>query len=748
MKIWLLTTEYPPSYGGGIATYCHHTARMLTSYGHQVTVITPDSCASSQVEISVDGLLTIVRFRPGHNEIYRYMGYAAALSWDFSEVVEQLIDKMGPPDIVEAQEYLGIAYFLLQKKKILWPKLADIPIILTLHTPKFLCDLYDRLPAYRFSNFWIGEMERFAIRAADAIICPSRYLLDELRKHIDLSEVESFVIPNPFAFDGNCENIKSDLSDVMSTEVIFLGRLEHRKGVIPLLRYFKNLVKEQTGIRLILIGGDTFFHPKDMMLSDYLHKHFDDLFSNGRVIWEGKLSPVKLKERLLKARTVIVPSLFENFPYAVVESMALGKVVLVSDSGGHREIVEDGKSGFIFFHDSPSSFKQKMLQILELSKDRSCQIGTNAKARIKELCAYEAVYPAKIGVFERLTHKKDKKRFFPFIRGPIKINSFEVDSATESKKGLLSIVIPYYNMGRYVKETVESVFRSLYPQKEVIIVNDGSDDAYSIAILHQIERDYPVYVVHKNNEGLALARNTGAIEARGEFIAFLDADDLVDPEYYSWAIQLLNHYKNVSFVGCWTQYFGANEGIWPTWNPEPPYLLVHNTINSSGLVFRRADFLRYGLNDPDMEYGMEDYECIIRLVKYGCRGIVIPKPFFKYRVRPDSMSRQFNRSNVLYLLRLISEKHRDWYREYVVDVVNLLNSNGPGYLYDNPTRDLPPVGFVHKNINTMDIQSLHSVQQLPVELKEQFLSLWQNPTFRKAVQVFFKLRLYKIFKKR
>lgn len=690
MKIWLLTTEYPPFYGGGIATYCFHTARMLSSYGHEVTVFLQDTSLCDSHSVSRDGKTRVVRFKPGEREVYKYLGYVAALSYDFAETVKEYIRREGGPDLIECQDYLGIGYFLLHQKKVLYPELKDIPVLLTLHTPKFLVDKYDRAPAYRFPDFWTGEMERFAMRAADALISPSKYLLERLAGEVRLDDKNCRVIPHPFVMtetEANGEIFFFDRNDV-----VFLGRVQYLKGIEHAIKYFRELWEEGWEIPLKIIGGETFFYPKGKKMGVYLREKYKKYFRRGLIEFEGIMPPRNLYARLSRAHVVIVPSLLESFSYAVVESMSLEKVVLASDSGGQREIIKDGENGFLFSHTDPDQFRNKLSHILQAGEQEIMDTGRRAGERVRELCAYSSVYRQKIKIMEELSENSANSRVFPFIRTGFKAGERTIDS--REQKDLLSIVIPYFNMGNYVRDTLDSLMQITYPQKEIIIVNDGTDDPRSLAVLYEVENLYPVHVLHKRNAGLANARNTGAKRARGEFIAFLDADDMVSPEYYRWAVNILKTYDNISFVGCWTEYFGAAEGMWPTWNPEPPYFLVHNTVNSSALVFKKRDFLLYGLNDPEMEYGMEDYESVIRMVKNGCPGTIIPEPLFQYRIRPDSMSRQFNRDKLLYLYRLITEKHGDFLGEYAEGVFNLLNHNGPGYLYDNPTWDCPPVGFL------------------------------------------------------
>ncbi len=746
MILWLVTTEYPPFYGGGIATYCLHTANMMSQKGHEVTVFISDHSIDCPLQILNENLIRIVRFKPGEKDIYKYLGYAAALSYDISEIIEGFIKNEGNPDVIEFHDYLGISYFSIQKKKVYWKYLKEARILVTVHTPKFICDYYDQAPVYNITNYWTAEMERYCICAADTVISPSLYLLNELSKYIDLSDVDSHVVPNPFSVKSdNMDNL-----DIEKNDVIFFGRLQYLKGIDYILNKFSSLWDNGFQIPLKIIGSDTYFYLKNKMWTDYINQKFKKYVDENLIVFEGLIPTDKLYNRLKKAHVIIIPSCFENFPYSVIESMALGKIILVSDSGGQRELVENNKNGFVFSHDEPDELENKLKLILSLSDDRMQEISREAKITIEEICSYENVYTKKITVLEQLINKNKFSRQYPFIRkrekSLEKLKEHEKDSINkpyQEVKGLLSVIVPYYNMGEYVREALESIINTTYPDKEIIIVNDGSDELESLTVLYEVQEQYPVEIIHKKNGGLSSARNAGAEAARGEYIAFLDSDDMISSEYYEWAIKLLQHYDNVSFIGCWAQYFEGSEKIWPAWNPEPPYLLIHNLVNSSALVLRRRDFLLYGMNDPKMEYGMEDYESVVNMVKNGCMGIVIPKPLFQYRIRSNSMSSHFNNNNMAYLQRLISEKHSEIYKEYAPDIFNLLNHNGPGYFYGNPSKNYLPMGFVEVDVVTLDITG--SSYEIPIELKNELTRLWKKPLFRKAIKLFFNMKLNKLF---
>jgi glycosyltransferase involved in cell wall biosynthesis len=295
-----------------------------------------------------------------------------------------------------------------------------------------------------------------------------------------------------------------------------------------------------------------------------------------------------------------------------------------------------------------------------------------------------AIFQHKQTLINELLHNDGRKDRYPFTT-EIRESPSESVQLAAGVVDLLSVVVPFYNMGDYIEETLQSVFASDYKHLEVIVVDDGSTDSKCIAVLALLENKYPIRVIRRSNSGLAATRNYGASIAKGTYLAFLDPDDTVEPTYYGKAVAILQQYRNVHFVGSWLSYFGEGKGTWPTFNPEPPYLLIHNPINSSAVVLKRPTFVNYGTNRTDLIYGMEDWESVISMVSQGYRGVVIPQKLFRYRVRKGSMSQSFTREKQLYLMKVIAKKHRAFYAEYGAEVALLLNSNGSALYFDNPT---------------------------------------------------------------
>ncbi|MBC3538720.1 glycosyltransferase [Rufibacter sp. H-1] len=641
-----------------------------------VTVFVPDATISSFEVIVNEDKVRIVKFSPNYSGKADSLGYVANLSLSFAEIVKKFIKSESEPNFIEAQDYLGIAYYLLQYKLTSVVKLEHVPIVLTLHSPAFIYLDYNRVPTYRFPEFWTCEMEKSSILSADILISPTQFLVDEIQKYVNIDNKTVHVIPNPFV-----SNEYTKPFSFQRNKVVYYGKLSPQKGTFQLLEYFDELWREGNDYKLTIIGGtDIVYYPEFRTMGQIVEERYGNYISSGLLELKGKISPNKISEYLDDAHLILVPSIVDNLPYVVLEAMANKRPVLASVQGGQREIITDGVNGFLFDHSEPGSFSSKLLKVLQMNEEQLTEITTNAFAGL------DRYYPDYI-----LTKKLDVLKNFT-IEGGLDTYPFEFQEDYTSKTNtlnddLLSVVIPYFNMGEYIEECVESVLSSDYTSLEVIIVNDGSTDRSSLNKLEEIKSKSKVVILNQRNSGVADARNFGAENANGRFLAFLDADDKVSRSYYSKAIAILNQYKNVFFVGCWVKYFGDSSQIWPTLNPQPPYLLVHNTVNSSALVYERNAFLLNGKNDKFVDYGLEDYESVLNMVSCGFNGVVIPEVHFHYRIRPGSMIRKIRTEKWLYSYSYIAKKHEQYFKSFATSVINIQNANGPGFTYDNPTLD-------------------------------------------------------------
>ena len=681
MKIWFLTGEFAPDFGGGIGTYVENCAKMFAEAGDDVTVIVR-SLKENKEEKTKEGY-KVVRFRQGEGEYYTYLGYDNALAYQYYEVIMKLIDKYGKPDVIEMQEYNAYGQYIIQNKLTLNEKLKDIPLVVHLHTPSFETLKINQFNTYEAPFYWIGEMEKFCIKGADALLCPSQFLADKLQYLVPDKKIN--VINLPFDIDKDELEKYQESNPIKSDKktLLYFGRTEYRKGVIQMLKGAEKLWEKGLDFKVKIIGGDVKLESKGTFIGEELKKKYAKYIESGNLEMLAPIPHLYLIPHILSATAVTIPSLYENFPNTCIYSMWLGKPVLVSKSGGQAEMVqESGKNGIIFDWDKEGDFEEKLEQLLNMSDEELQTMGNNAKTRINKLCNMETNLKLRREFFEEVIENKNKQKDkFPFVE---EMPKDEYAKVYEGEKDLLSVVIPYYNLGKTLPETIESIKETEYKKYEIIIVNDGSTDQESLDVLKQYENDEKIRIINIKNKGLANARNVGAEAAKGEFVAFIDADDKIDKTFYPKAIDILHQYSNVSYVYSWVQYFEGSKAVWPTFNIHIPYLLCANMLAAYSVI-RKNDFLNFGKNRIKMEYGMEDYDGWVSLAEHGCLGVSIPEKLNLYRVRKDSMSRQFNKKMRIYLYQISRDGHEKIFEKYSKEIYMLLLTNGQPFYWNNPT---------------------------------------------------------------
>ncbi|NOT56669.1 MAG: glycosyltransferase [Deltaproteobacteria bacterium] len=710
MRIWLLTSEMPHEVAGGIARYVENFARLLGGAGHEVVIIARTEQECDTILAPGVRLIGVVPrlgrlHEPQANPQsdahpaypYNVMAYWPAFSYQLADEVIRLLHQLPPPDIIESQEYAAIPYYLLQRKLTEQTPLARIPILVQLHSPTFELAAPNQEPRYRLPEYWVAQMEKFCIVAADALLAPSHFLTRRMQAAFPQSPPIA-TIPLPLL-----KTSEPPRENGIRGQIVYVGRLELRKGILPLVKACGRLWAEGVDFTLSLIGGDVDFPPRETTVGDFLQQRYARWISDGHLKILGQLPHAEVLRHMRQAWATVVPSLWENFPNTCMESMGEGQVVLASRAGGQAEMIEaDGVNGFLFEWQTPGDFERQLRKVLALSETERLQVAHNAQRRIQALCAPEQVLPQRLAHYQSIIAQQQPRVSFPTVHAPRAEGEAHPTtvpplSSDAGQAGMLSVVIPFYNLGPYLQETLTSILAAVRPPHEVIIVNDGSTDPASLALLSEIEsKKGPehVRVVHTENQGLASARNRGAEQARGEFLSFVDADDCVEEDFFAQAIALLQRYANVAFVYSWVRYFGEAQEIWPTWNAEFPYLLSHNML-APLVVLRRAAFLQWGRNAPVLEYNLEDYEGWVGIVEAGGLGVSLAHPLVRYRVRAGSLSRSANTNQFLYLYDLITQRHPEAYRQWGVELFNLQNANGPGLTWNHPAQTVPGPSRTH-----------------------------------------------------
>ena len=228
----------------------------------------------------------------------------------------------------------------------------------------------------------------------------------------------------------------------------------------------------------------------------------------------------------------------------------------------------------------------------------------------------------------------------------------------------MSIIIPCFNHGQYLKEAVDSTAVKDNEFCEVIIVNDGSNDGSTKEVVSKLEGER-ITVIHQENKGLSVARNVGVAKAKGEYILLLDADNLIDPQYYLKAAKILDSDSEIAMVYSDHYRFGKGleDSVFNVSDFTLDRLLAGNFIDACA-VFRKSVIDVVGGFDESGMVGLEDWEFWIRCWSNGLKFEHIPEPLFKYRVVEGSMLSQVNepknrRTTTAYIIN----KHLEVYKE-------------------------------------------------------------------------------------
>jgi glycosyltransferase involved in cell wall biosynthesis len=220
----------------------------------------------------------------------------------------------------------------------------------------------------------------------------------------------------------------------------------------------------------------------------------------------------------------------------------------------------------------------------------------------------------------------------------------------------ISIIIPVYNAGEYLEKTLASISEDA--SHEIVLVDDGSTDQKTREILEKYKGIHRV--IRQENSGTAAARNRGAGEAKGEYIIFLDADDLFEKNFCTRMLETLKKNPDVSYTYPNSVLFGSRIGYWETLDFDRRLLLYYGYFLVNSLM-KKSMFDELGGLDTSFTY-LEDREFWVRTAVRGYKGLKTPVLHF-YRHHTTSKTATVNRGKKMnYWERLIHQKYKKEYR--------------------------------------------------------------------------------------
>lgn len=206
---------------------------------------------------------------------------------------------------------------------------------------------------------------------------------------------------------------------------------------------------------------------------------------------------------------------------------------------------------------------------------------------------------------------------------------------------VISVIIPAYNAASTILETIDSVREQTFSDIEIIIINDGSTDQ-TLELLSTIN-DSRLKVISYENGGLSVARNRGISHARGEFLAFIDADDLWTPDKLQLQFEALQRHPEAGVAYSWTHFmdehgesFHSDKPIFFEGNVYGKLLVWNFIASGSNPLIKKQAIDSVGEFEPSVS-GAADWDYWLRLAAHWPFAVV-PKPQIFYRQSSSSMS--------------------------------------------------------------------------------------------------------------
>jgi glycosyltransferase involved in cell wall biosynthesis len=223
-----------------------------------------------------------------------------------------------------------------------------------------------------------------------------------------------------------------------------------------------------------------------------------------------------------------------------------------------------------------------------------------------------------------------------------------VASAFPGDDPLVTVCVTFYNLGAYLPATLASLAAQTYSKLEVLVIDDGSTDAASIRVFKEQQERYPQFrFISQPNAGVSVARNQGLAAAKGEYLIFVDADNVPMPHMVERFVAGIRGRPDVAALSCYYLAFReptdiARSNFCYAYRPTGGSHVmgsIQNVYGDANSIYRPAVLNAVGAFEIDRDSATEDWELFVKLVNAGYQVDVLPDYLFYYRHREESRAR-------------------------------------------------------------------------------------------------------------
>ncbi len=420
--------------------------------------------------------------------------------------------------------------------------------------------------------------------------------------------------------------------------ILFPGRLAEQKDPLLMVEVVRRVAARHDRVRVDVVG--------DGPLEQEVRRRVLDAGLERQIGFHPPTN--ELARWLAGSDLLLMTSTFEGVPYAAYEALSMKVPVIAPALPGNVELMSGGGGWLIERRDDADAYGEAIARLIGDERLRS-RLGVTGRARMLESFTVRDMARGHEVLYDALLTSREPRdaSATPAVAShsaPPAPLRFVSRPATGTP--LVSIVTPCYNHGRYLPSLLEGIAAQDYPAIELIVVDDGSDDADTINELARLERDGSARVIRQRRGGPSAARNRAITLARGRYILPVDADNVLTPgAVRSLVDQLQAAGERVGFIYPTVRYFGNRD-----YSFRPPSYNLHALLSANFAdtcsLFDREIFdagLRFA---EDIELGHEDWDLVLALGAHEVIGEPSRETVMLYR------KQGFTRSDLVEYLRL------------------------------------------------------------------------------------------------
>jgi glycosyltransferase involved in cell wall biosynthesis len=664
-RVCVVSTEIiGPFRNGGVATANTGLARLLAELGAEVTflycnvfkekVVSYDRSFEEWQAVYRRHKIDLVAL-PGAVGDYAADEFHQARSF----AVATFLREQGEFDAVFVDDLFGLAFYALQEKRCGLAH-TETPFVLTMHSPHMWLWDVNKVPVPSIGRVILGDLERFCMRNADAVLGPSAYLLNYVSSRgvtlPDDTFVQQYVLPdNAVRVAAGPEQTDEWRAREPGRikELVFFGRQEVRKGFVLFCDMVDQLTEAHPDVRITVLGRyqEMFGEPS----GGYFLRRSERWRNPIRILTELDTSQAidYLREQ---GRLAVIPSLADNSPCVVMESMLNGIRFITTGTGGIAELIDQD--------DHPACVAEPSGEALAHAVATAIEHG---------------IAVPRFAVDPDETRRRAKGFLMGVVRSPRSAVPATDDGPPPAP--LVSVCLTHFNQPVYLRQQLEAIAAQDYPNLEVIVLDDGSTDQAAADAFDHLARGFARTgwkFVRQRNRWLGAARNAAVAHSSGEYLVFMDDDNYACPDQVSTLARAATH-SGADIVSCLAHH---------TWEVGPPTAersefkyfplggasmaagVATNCYGDANSIFKRSSFERLGGFVEERGFACQDWHLFVRAAHDGMTHLVVPRPLSFYRLRPSGM---FRRAAITDNYRPILEAYAETPLEVVQPVLDAVD---------------------------------------------------------------------------